>query len=76
MFLASTTYDKQLTKKMGLSHEVWSHRGSMFKKPTGDRIEELIVELLLMEYVCCQKQSWSFMHLLCSGMVGFGLRGN
>ena len=22
------------------------------------------------------KESWSFMHLLCSGMVGFGLRRN
>ena len=38
-----------------------------------DRMEELIVELLLVENVWCQKQSWSFMNLLCSGMVGFGL---
>ena len=30
--------------------------------------------LLLVENAWCQKQSWSFMHLLCSGMVGFGLR--
>ena len=37
---------------------------------------ELIVELLLVENVWCQKQSWSFMNLLCSGMVGFGLRRN
>ena len=29
-----------------------------------DRMEELIVELLLVENVCSQKQSWSFMHLL------------
>ena len=41
-----------------------------------DRMEELIVELLLVENVWCQKQSWSFMNLLCSGMVGFGLRRN
>ena len=41
-----------------------------------DRIEELIAELLLVENVWCQKQSWSFMNLLCSGMVGFGLRRN
>ena len=37
-------------------------------------MEELIVGLLLVENAWCQKQSWSFMHLLCSGMVGFGLR--
>ena len=41
-----------------------------------DRMENLIVELLLVENVWCQKQSWSFMNLLCSGMVGFGLRRN
>ena len=41
-----------------------------------DRMEELIVELQLVENVWCQKQSWSFMHLLCSGMVCFGLRQN
>ena len=29
-----------------------------------------------MEKVWCQKQSLSFMDLLCSGMVGFGLRRN
>ena len=39
-----------------------------------DWMEELIVGLLLVENARCQKQSWSFMHLLCSGMVGFGLR--
>ena len=39
-------------------------------------MEELIVELLLVENVWCQNQSWSFMNLLCSGMVGFGLRRN
>ena len=39
-----------------------------------DRMEELIVRLLLVESVWRQKESWSFMHLLCSGMVGFGLR--
>ena len=39
-----------------------------------DWMEELIVGLLLVENAWCQKQSWSFMHLLCSGMVGFGLR--
>ena len=38
------------------------------------RMEELIVELLLVKNVWCQKQNWSFMHLLCSGMVDFGLR--
>ena len=37
-------------------------------------MEELIVGLLLVENEWPQKQSWSFMHLLCSGMVGFGLR--
>ena len=37
-------------------------------------MEELVVKLFLVENVWCQKQSWSFMHLLCSGMVGFGLR--
>ena len=41
-----------------------------------DRMEELIVELLLVENVWCQKQSWSFMNLPCSGMVGSGLRQN
>ena len=41
-----------------------------------DRMEELIVELLLVENVWFQQQSWSFMHLLCSGMVGFDLRQN
>ena len=41
-----------------------------------DRMEELIVGLLLVKNVWCQKQSWSFMNLLCSGMVGFGLRRN
>ena len=39
-----------------------------------DWMEELIVGLLLVENEWCQKQSCSFMHLLCSGMVGFGLR--
>ena len=34
--------------------------------------EELIVWLLLVENAMCQKQSLSFLHLLCSGMVGFG----
>ena len=38
------------------------------------RMEELIVELLVVEKVWCQQQSWSCMHFLCSGMVGFGLR--
>jgi len=37
-------------------------------------MEELMVRLLLVESVWRQKESWSFMHLLCSGMVGFGLR--
>ena len=33
MFLVSTTYEKQLTnKKMGLSHQVWSHGASTLKK--------------------------------------------
>ena len=41
-----------------------------------DRMEELIVELLLVENVWCQKQSWSFMDLVGSGLVGFGLRRN
>ena len=41
-----------------------------------DRMEDLIVELVLVENVWCQKQSWSFMDLLCSGVVGFGLRRN
>ena len=36
-----------------------------------DRMEELIVRLLQVESVWRQKESWSFMHLLCSGMVGF-----
>ena len=40
------------------------------------RMEELIVELLLVEKVWCQKLSWSFVYLLCSGMIGFGLRRN
>ena len=39
-------------------------------------MEELIAELLLVENVWCEKQSWSFMYLLSSGMVGFGLRRN
>ena len=41
-----------------------------------DRMDELIVELLFLEKVWCQKKSWLFMNLLCSGMVGFGLRRN
>ena len=41
-----------------------------------DRMEELIAELLMVENVWYQKQSWSFMNLLCSGMIGFGLRRN
>ena len=33
MFSASTTYEKQLRiKKTRLSHQVWSHGGSTFKK--------------------------------------------
>ena len=39
-------------------------------------MEELIVGLLLVENAWCQKQSWSFMHLLCSGMVGLVLQRN
>ena len=31
------------------------------------------MELLLVENVRCQKESWPLMHLLCSGMDGFGL---
>ena len=32
MFLALTTYDKQLTiEKMGLSHHIWSQGGSSLK---------------------------------------------
>ena len=34
------------------------------------------MRLLLVESVWRQKESWSFMHLLCSGMVGFSLRKN
>ena len=34
------------------------------------------MKLVLVGNVWCQKQSWSFMNLLCSGMVGFGLRQN
>ena len=41
-----------------------------------DRMDELIVQLLLLENALCQKQNWSFMHLLCRGMVGLGLRRN
>ena len=41
-----------------------------------DRMEQLIVQLLLVENALCQKQSWSFMHLLCSDMVGSALRRN
>ena len=41
-----------------------------------DRMEKLIVELLLVEYLWCQKQSWFYMHLLCNGMIGFGLWQN
>ena len=37
-------------------------------------MEELIVEVLFVDNVWCQKQGWSFM--LCTGMVGFGLRRN
>ena len=49
---------------------------NMYSSPrlVEDWMEELIVGLLLVENAWCQKQSWSFMHLLCSGMVGFGLR--
>ena len=39
-----------------------------------DRMKEIIARLLLVENVWRQKESLSFMHLLCSGMVGFGLR--
>ena len=41
-----------------------------------DWMEELIVGLLFVKNAWCQKQSWSFMHFLCSGMVCFGLRRN
>ena len=41
-----------------------------------DRMKELIVERLLVENVCGQKESWSLMHLLCSCMDGFGLWRN
>ena len=41
-----------------------------------DRMDELIVQLLLLENALCQKQRRSFMHLLCSDMVGSGLRQN
>ena len=34
------------------------------------------MRLLLVESVWRQKESWSFMHLLCSDMVGFGPRQN
>ena len=37
-------------------------------------MKEIIARLLLVENVWRQKESLSFMHLLCSGMVGFGLR--
>ena len=52
------------------------YKDSMYSSPrlVVDWMEELIVGLLLVENAWCQKQSWSFMHLLCSGMVGFGLR--
>ena len=52
------------------------HSGYKYSSPrlVEDWMEELIVGLLLVENERCQKQSWSFMHLLCSGMVGFGLR--
>ena len=50
--------------------------GKQYSSPrlVEDWMEELIVGLLLVENERCQKQSWSFMHMLCSGMVGFGLR--
>ena len=38
-----------------------------------DCIEELIVELLLVKNVWCQRESRPFMHLLRHGMVGFGV---
>ena len=37
-------------------------------------MEELIVWLLLVENEWRQKETLSFLHLLCSGMDGFGLR--
>ena len=40
------------------------------------RMEELIVWLLLVVNEWRQKESLSFLHLLCSGMVDFGLRPN
>ena len=64
---------------MGFSYELHhSAKKNSYSSPrlVVDRMEELIVELLLVENVWCQKQSWSFMNLLCSGMVGFGLRRN
>ena len=64
---------------MGFSYELHhSAKKNSYSSPrlVVDRMEELIVELLLVENVWCQKQSWPFMNLLCSGMVGFGLRRN
>ena len=40
------------------------------------RMEKIIVWVLLVENEWRQKESLSFLHLLCSGMVDFGLRRN
>ena len=64
---------------MGFSYELHhSAKKNSYSSPrlVVDRMEELIVELLFVENVWCQKQIWSFMNLLCSGMVGFGLGRN
>ena len=57
-------------------HRLVDNYHDMYSSPrlVVDWMEELIVGLLLVENAWCQKQSWSFMHLLCSGTVGFGLR--
>ena len=59
---------------MGFSYELHhSAKKNSYSSPrlVVDRMEELIVELLFVENVWCQKQSWSFMNMLCSGKVGF-----
>ena len=69
LFTRSTTKKKVLNKEQMATAKRYSS-----PRLVVDWMEELIVGLLLVENAWCQKQSWSFMHLLCSGMVGFGLR--
>ena len=52
MFLALTTYDKQLTiEKMGLTRQVWSHEALLLKSTKGHKTAE-IPALQKLTHIC------------------------